>query len=138
MVPTLGRPVLATSGRAFIPDAFLSLASSAQRLNFIGFDIVFLGIDYFSTSSSTASPTLSFLLVLDGSVCIISSIAIPLRRLHRHVSVILHAYYAPVASCAATSTSAPHHDIGHSIPSHGYLDQGCSTHRSLLVAVRLM
>jgi hypothetical protein len=59
MVPTLGRPILATPGHAFIPDALLSLASSAQRLVFIGFDNVFIGIDYFSTSTLTTSPTSS-------------------------------------------------------------------------------
>jgi hypothetical protein len=59
MVPTLGRPVLATPGRAFIPDTFPSLASSTQRLVFIGFNNVFIGIDYFSTSALTTSPTLS-------------------------------------------------------------------------------
>jgi hypothetical protein len=59
MVPTLGRPVLATPGRAFVPDAFPSLESSAQRLIFIGFDNVFFGIDYFSMSALTASPTSS-------------------------------------------------------------------------------
>jgi hypothetical protein len=40
--------------------------------------------------------------------------------------------YAPAASSAATSTSAPDHEIDHDDPSHGYLDQGCSTHRSRL------
>jgi hypothetical protein len=59
MVPTLKRPVLATPGRSFIPDAFPSLESSAHRLVFIGFDNVFIDIDFFSTSASTASPTLS-------------------------------------------------------------------------------
>jgi hypothetical protein len=58
MVPTLGRPVLATPGRAFILG---SLASSAQRLVFIDFDNIFVGIDYFSTSSLTTSPTSSLL-----------------------------------------------------------------------------
>jgi hypothetical protein len=54
MFPTLGRPVLATPGHAFIPDAdaFPSLASSVQCL-------VFIGIDYFSTSALTVSPTSS-------------------------------------------------------------------------------
>jgi hypothetical protein len=61
MVPALGRPVLATLGRAFIPDAFPSLASSAQRLIFIDFDNVFFGIDCFSMFASTTSPTLSLL-----------------------------------------------------------------------------
>jgi hypothetical protein len=59
MVPTLGCPVLATPGCAFVPDAFPGLASSAQHLVFIGFDNVFFGIDYFSMSASTASSTLS-------------------------------------------------------------------------------
>jgi hypothetical protein len=59
MVPTLGRPVLATPGRAFIPDVLPSLASSAQRLIFIGFNNAFIGIDYFSTSALTVSPTSS-------------------------------------------------------------------------------
>jgi hypothetical protein len=59
MVPTLGRPVLATPVRVFVPDAFPSLASSVQRLIFIGFDNVFFSIDYFSMSVLTASPTSS-------------------------------------------------------------------------------
>jgi hypothetical protein len=61
MVPTLGHPILATPGRAFIPNTFSSLASLAQCLVFIGFDNVFFRIDYFSMSASTVSPTLSLL-----------------------------------------------------------------------------
>jgi hypothetical protein len=61
MVPALGHLVLATLGRAFIPDEFPSLASSAQCLIFIGFDNVFFGIDCFSMFASTTSPTLSLL-----------------------------------------------------------------------------
>jgi hypothetical protein len=38
IVPTLERPVLATPEGAFVPDAFLSLATSVQCFNFIGFD----------------------------------------------------------------------------------------------------
>jgi hypothetical protein len=57
MVPTFGRPVLATPGRAFFFDAFSSLASSTQHLIFIGFNNVFFGIDNFSMSASTASPS---------------------------------------------------------------------------------
>jgi hypothetical protein len=34
--------------------------------------------------------------------------------------------------CGYLDTSAPDHDIDHGDPSHGYLDQGCSTHRSQL------
>jgi hypothetical protein len=45
IVPTPGRPVLATPGHAFVPDAFPSLANSAKCLVFIGFDNVFFGID---------------------------------------------------------------------------------------------
>jgi hypothetical protein len=63
-------------------------------------------------------------LVLDGSDYIISGIDIPLRRLPRRIFVILPAHYAPAASCAATSTPAPDHDIDHGIALHGYLDQG--------------
>jgi hypothetical protein len=59
MVPTLGRSILATPGRAFIPDTFPSLASSSQRIVFIRFNNVFIGIDYFSMSVLTASPTSS-------------------------------------------------------------------------------
>jgi hypothetical protein len=59
MVPTLGRPILATPGCAVVPDAFLSLASSVQHLIFIGFDNIFFNIDYFSMSALTASPTSS-------------------------------------------------------------------------------
>jgi hypothetical protein len=90
---------LATPSRAFITDAFPSLARSVQHLIFIGFDNVFFGIDYFSMSSSTTSPTSSLLtqfwnfipdmrlvlaklephLILDSSDCIVSDIDIPLR-----------------------------------------------------------
>jgi hypothetical protein len=70
-------------------------------------------------------------LVLDGSDCIVSGIDIHLRWLPRCVSVILPTHYAPWASCAATSTSKLHN-----IPSHGYLDQGCCTHRSRLPRYR--
>jgi hypothetical protein len=59
MVPTLGRPVLATLGCAFVLDTFPSLASLVQRLVFIGLDNVFFGIDYFSMSASIVSLTLS-------------------------------------------------------------------------------
>jgi hypothetical protein len=59
MVPTLGRRVLATPVRAFIADVFPILASSAQCLVFIGFDNVFIGIDYFSTATLTVLPTSS-------------------------------------------------------------------------------
>jgi hypothetical protein len=59
MVPTLGRPVLATPCRAFILDEFPSLASSAQCLLLIGFDNVFFGINYFSMFASTTSLTSS-------------------------------------------------------------------------------
>jgi hypothetical protein len=59
MVPTFGRSVLATPGRTFIPDALPILASSTQRLVFIGFDNIFFGTDYFPTSTSTMSPTSS-------------------------------------------------------------------------------
>jgi hypothetical protein len=45
MEPTLERPVLATPGCAFIHDAFPSLASSTQRLVFIGFDNILFCID---------------------------------------------------------------------------------------------
>jgi hypothetical protein len=54
MVPTLGCPVLATPGCVFVPDTFPSLASSVQRLVFIGFNNVFFSIDYFALSTSTA------------------------------------------------------------------------------------
>jgi hypothetical protein len=42
---------LATPGSAFVCDAFLSLASSAQRLIFIGFDNVFFDIDTSPTTT---------------------------------------------------------------------------------------
>jgi hypothetical protein len=84
MVPTLRQPVLATLGHAFILDVFPSLASLAQRLVFIGFDNVFIGINYFSMSALTPEVCLVLAklgphLVLGGSDCIISGINIPLR-----------------------------------------------------------
>jgi hypothetical protein len=157
MVPTPGRPVLETPGRTFVLDAFPILTSSTQRLVFIGFNNVFFGIDYFSTSASTASLTSTLLtrfqakpmyafipdvrlvlaklgshLVHHGSDCIVSGIDIHLRRLSRRVFVILYAHYASTASCASTLTPAPDHDIDHGNPSHGYLDQGCIAQRSRL------
>jgi hypothetical protein len=59
MVPTVRRPVLATPVRAFIPDVFPSMTSLMQHLVFIDFDNVFIGIDYFSMSALTTSPTSS-------------------------------------------------------------------------------
>jgi hypothetical protein len=59
MVPSLRCPVCAIPDRAFIPNAFPSLASSRQHLVFIGFDNAFFGTDYFPTSASTASLTSS-------------------------------------------------------------------------------
>jgi hypothetical protein len=71
-------------------------------------------------------------LVLNGMDCIDSSIDTPIWWLPRCVSVILLAHYAPAASCAATLTPAPDHNAYYGIPSHSYLDKGCSTHRSQL------
>jgi hypothetical protein len=34
--------------------------------------------------------------------------------------------------CGYIDIGNPDHDIDHDISSHGYLDQGCSTHRSWL------
>jgi hypothetical protein len=46
MVSTLACPILATPVCVFVPDAALGITSSDRRLVFIGFDIVFLGIDF--------------------------------------------------------------------------------------------
>jgi hypothetical protein len=51
--------MLATPIHAFVPNTFPCLASSAQRVVFVGFDNIFIGIDYFSMSASTASLTSS-------------------------------------------------------------------------------
>jgi hypothetical protein len=58
-----------------------------------------------------------------------ASLSSTTASMHRRPSTVP---YAPAASSAATSTSAPDHDIDHGDSSHGYLDQGCSTHRSQL------
>jgi hypothetical protein len=52
----------------------------------------------------------------------------------RRVSVIITSRLlrARGFQCGYIDTGNPDHDIDHGIPSHGYLDQGCSTHRSWL------
>jgi hypothetical protein len=59
-------------------------------------------------------------LVLDGLDCIEFGIALLDDCLNASPS--FYGALAPAASSAATSTSAPDHDIDHGDPSHGYLD----------------
>ena len=105
MVPAPARLVLAIQVRAFVPDAFPSLASSDRLLVFIGLDNVF-GIDlllydcldrvtdFVYAYSVLAKPEYSFVpvvrlvlaklrphIVLDGSDCIVFGINLPPRRL---------------------------------------------------------
>jgi hypothetical protein len=72
-------------------------------------------------------------LVLDGSDCIDFGIII-LDDCPRRVSVIITMALSCARGfkCDYIDTGNPDHDIDHGIPSHGYLDQGCSTHRSRL------
>jgi hypothetical protein len=72
-------------------------------------------------------------LVLDGSDCINFGIII-LEDCPRRVSVIITMMPSlrPRFRCGYIDTGNPAHDIDHGIPSHAYLDQGCSTHRSRL------
>jgi hypothetical protein len=64
-------------------------------------------------------------LVLDGSDCIDFGIA---------VLDALPSFYDALRAygfkCGYIDTGNPDHDIDHGKPSHGYLDQGCSTHHS--------
>jgi hypothetical protein len=125
MVPTLGRPVFATPGRAFIPDVFLRLASSMQHL-------VFIGIDYFSTSALTASPTSSLCTPSSGQTrATPCPWRLRLHRLrHRHPSMMTastrlrHSFRALCARgflCGYLDTgSPPRHRPRH--PLAGYLE----------------
>jgi hypothetical protein len=72
-------------------------------------------------------------LVLDGSDYIDFGIII-FDDCHRRVSVIITMAPSsrPRFTCGYIDTGNPDHDIDHGISSHGYLDQGCSTHRSRL------
>jgi hypothetical protein len=72
-------------------------------------------------------------LVLDGSDCIDFGIII-LDDCHRRISVIITMALSCARgfTCGYLDTGNPDHDIDHGILSHGYLDQGCSTHRSRL------
>jgi hypothetical protein len=70
-------------------------------------------------------------LVLDGSDCIDFGIALLDDCLDAPPS-----FYSALRSCGFKcvyiDTGNPDHDIDHGEPSHGYLDQGCSTHCSQL------
>jgi hypothetical protein len=68
-------------------------------------------------------------LVLDSSDCIDVGIV-----LLDYCLDVLPSFYGTLRTCGFKcgyiDTGNPDHDIDHSEPSHGYLDQGCSTHRS--------
>jgi hypothetical protein len=70
-------------------------------------------------------------LVLDGSDCIDFVIALLDDCLDASSS-----FYGTLCTCGFKcgyiDTGNPDHDIDHGEPSHGYLDQDCSTHRSRL------
>jgi hypothetical protein len=72
-------------------------------------------------------------LVLDGSDCIDIGLII-FDDCHRRVSVIItwRLLRARGFKCGYIDTGNPDHNIDHGITSHGYLDQGCRTHRSRL------
>jgi hypothetical protein len=70
-------------------------------------------------------------LFLDGSDCIDFGIALLDDCLDASPS-FYGALRACGLKCGYIDTGNPNHDIGHDIPSHGYLNQGCSTHRSRL------
>jgi hypothetical protein len=70
-------------------------------------------------------------LVLDGSECIDFSIALLDDCLDASLS-FYGALRACGFKCGYIDTGNPDHDIDHGEPSHGYPDQGCSTHRSRL------
>jgi hypothetical protein len=70
-------------------------------------------------------------LILDGSDCIDFDIALLSDCLDASPS-----FYGALGACGFKygyiDTGIPDHDIDHGEPSHGYLDQDCSTHRSRL------
>jgi hypothetical protein len=70
-------------------------------------------------------------LVLDGSDCIDFDIALLDDCLDSSPS-FYGALRACGFKCGYIDTGNPDHDIDHGDSSHGYLDQGCSTHRSRL------
>jgi hypothetical protein len=69
-------------------------------------------------------------LVLDGSDCIDFGIALLDDCLD-----VSPSFYGALRACGfiyGYLVIGTRHDIDHGDPSHGYLDQGCSTHRSRL------
>jgi hypothetical protein len=70
-------------------------------------------------------------LVLNSSDCIDFDIALLDDCLNASPS-----FYGALRACGFEcdyiDTGNPNHDIDHDKPSHGYLDQGCSTHHSRL------
>jgi hypothetical protein len=70
-------------------------------------------------------------LVLDGLDCIDFDIALLDDCLEASPS-FYGALHACGFKCGYIDTGNPDPDIDHVDPSHGYLDQGCSTHRSRL------
>jgi hypothetical protein len=70
-------------------------------------------------------------LVLDGLDCINFGIAL-LDDCLDASSSFYGALSARGFKCGYIDTGNPDHDIDHGEPSHGYLDQGCSIHRSRL------
>jgi len=69
-------------------------------------------------------------LVLDGSDCIGFGIALSDDCPDAFSVLLLAALRARGLICGYLDTGNPDHDIDHGDPLRGYLDQGCSTHRS--------
>jgi hypothetical protein len=70
-------------------------------------------------------------LILNGSDCIDFGIALLDDCLDAFPS-FYDALCACGFKCGYIDNGNPDHDIDHDEPSHGYLDQGCGTHRSRL------
>jgi hypothetical protein len=161
LVPLYACSVLATPPRAFVPDVFPCLASSDRHLVFTGLDNVFFGIDSYDCLDCITGDSSCVLGSSKTIVCLRpgrapssgTTMAAPcprrleLHRLrHHHLrrlpsTRLRHhhhgAFFAPVASSAATSipatptttstTASPHTAISTKIATPtalGYLDIG--------------
>jgi hypothetical protein len=154
MVPTLGHSVFNTgtclcprrvpgSGKLGLEPRFHRLRQCLHQHQLLLYVCLDRFADFVFAYSVLAKPKYDFVpdvrlvlsklgphFVLDGSDYIDSGIDTSLRRLTGCIFVILHAHYALVASCAATSTPAPDHNIDHGNSLHGYHDQGSRAQRS--------
>jgi hypothetical protein len=103
--------VLATPHCAFFPDVFLNLATPVRHLAYSVFAKIIFGID------TLFYDCLDLVHVFITPSCVHDSMALS---------------YARGFKCGYIHTGNPDHDIDHDIPSHGHLDQGCSSLRSRL------